>query len=676
MRPARSTLLSGVTIFLSAFLLFWIQPLIAKRILPWFGGATAVWVTCLLFFQVLLLAGYCYAHALARWPAKVQAIVHSGALGLSLLVLPVGPSMRWKPSGNEDPVTDILLLLAAAVGLPYFLLSATTPLVSNWYARLVGAGLPYRLFALSNFASLVALIAFPSVFEPRIGVAEELRLWSGAFALFVLLCAWLAVAGALRGSGSADPGKEPRHVEAAAAPRARDWALWLALAACGSAMLLAVTNHLTQNVASIPFLWVLPLTLYLATFMIAFERERWYRPLIGLVLTSVALEGMAWGLAGIANRQAIRVGVPLYALGMFCCCFFCHGELAWRKPAKQHLTGFYLAISLGGAVGASFVSVIAPHVFASFYEFPLAMLACAALAVGVNWRTGWLRVGVATAAFGLVAWYSFDEVAKLHYSSRVMVRNFYGGLRVEDDDDGGPVRELVNGTINHGVQYMDAVRRRCPVSYYGQLTGVGWALRTKKFQHPDGIRVGVIGLGAGTLAAYGGRGDEYHFYEINPLVEGIARGWFTYLGDSEARISVTLGDGRLSIEGEPPREFDVLAVDAFSSGSIPVHLLTREAGGVYGRQLNYDGILALHISNANLDLRPVAAALAAAMGRAAWLFETDPEPDRELFGTSWVLVGGENEAARWLAAGATRLTPRPGFRPWTDDYSNLFEVLK
>jgi hypothetical protein len=676
MRPARSTLISGATIFLSAFLLFWIQPLIAKRILPWFGGATAVWVTCLLFFQAVLLAGYCYAHALSRAPARVQGMVHAVALAAGIVLLHFGLMAARQPPETRDPILDILLLLGSLIGLPYFLLSATTPLVSSWYVRLEGAGMPYRLYALSNFASLVALIAFPTVLEPHIGVGSQLQLWSIAFSLFAALCAWLSLAALRHGaaasaSGAALPDDAPP-------PRARDWALWLSLAACGSAMLLAVTNHLIQNVAAIPFLWVLPLTLYLLTFIIAFERERWYRPLIGLVLAAIALNAMSWGLTAISNRGAIRQGVPLYAAGLFCCCLFCHGELSWRKPPKQYLTGFYLAVSLGGALGAGFVSVLAPHVFNSFYEFPLTMLACAALALVVNWKTGRLRVAVALAAFGVVAWYGVDRALTLHYSSRVMVRNFYGGLRVDDIDldDGSLARELVNGTINHGVQYQDPIRRRRPISYYGQLTGIGWALRTKKFQHPEGIRVGVIGLGTGTIAAYGGPGDQYRFYEINPLVEGVARGWFTYLADSGARISVIQGDGRISLSHEPPARFDVLAVDAFSSDSIPVHLLTREAALVYRRELDYDGILALHISNANLDLRPVAAAVATAMGARAWLFETDPDPNRELFATSWVLIGGEQEAGKWRGAGATLLTPRPGFRPWTDDYSNLFEVLK
>jgi hypothetical protein len=667
---------SGATIFLSAFLLFWIQPLIAKRILPWFGGATAVWVTCLLFFQVLLLAGYCYAHALSRAPARVQGIVHAAALAAGIVVLHYSLLAARQPSETRDPILDILLLLGTFIGLPYFLLSATTPLVSSWYARLAGAGTPYRLYALSNFASLAALLAFPTLLEPHIGVASQLQVWSAVFSLFAAFCAWLSLAAAkpgaiVSGPGAAAPDDSPP-------PRLRDWALWLSLAACGSAMLLAVTNHLIQNVAAIPFLWVLPLTLYLLTFIIVFEREQWYRPLIGLVLAAIALDGMSWGLTSITNRGAIRQGVPLYAAGLFGCCLFCHGELSWRKPPKQYLTGFYLAVSLGGALGAGFVSVVAPNLFHSFYEFPLAMLACAALALVVNWHAGRLRIAVALAAFGIVAWYGVDRALTLHYGSRVMVRNFYGGLRVEDIslDDGSQARELINGTINHGVQYQDPVRRRRPVSYYGQLTGIGWALRTKKFEHPEGIRVGVIGLGTGTIAAYGGPGDDYHFYEINPLVEGIARGWFTYLADSEAHISVTLGDGRISLAHSRPAQFDLLAVDAFSSDSIPVHLLTQEAAEVYRRALDYDGILALHISNANLDLRPVAAALASAMGARAWLFETQPDPDRELFGTSWVVIGGEQEADKWRGAGATLLTPRPGFRPWTDDYSNLFEVLK
>ncbi len=676
MRPAGYRLASGATIFLSAFLLFWIQPLIAKRILPWFGGATAVWITCLLFFQVVLLAGYCYAHGLARLRRRVQGLAHASVLAASLLLLPVGPSARWKPLGGEDPWTGILVLLAATAGLPYFLLSSTTPLVSSWYARVEGAGPPYRLFALSNLASMLALMAFPALFEPWVGTAAQLEAWSCAYAALAALCGWLALTSGRR---EAAIGKDEDQVrEETQRPRVGERLLWLALPACGSALLLAATNHLTQNVAAIPFLWVLPLGLYLLTFIVAFERERWYRPLFGLVMMAVSLEAMAYGMTGIPSRMAVRVGVPLYALGLFFSCLFCHGELARRRPAKRHLTAYYLAISFGGALGATFVSLIAPHAFVTFTEFPVAMFACAALALVVNWRAGVLRAGVCLAAAGAVAWYGATQWEMLRTESRVMVRNFYGGLRVKEYDDGGDeIRELIHGTINHGMQYVDEARRRRPISYYGPRTGVGWALQKKKLERPKGMRVGVVGLGTGTLAAYGGPGDEFRFYEINPLVEGIARGWFAYLSDSKARISVTLGDGRLSLEREPPRGFDVLAVDAFSSDSIPVHLLTREAMLVYQRQLSPAGILALHISNANLDLRPVASALASGLGRTAWLFSTDADPDEELFSTDWVLIGGEPDLGpRATAAGATPLARRPAFRGWTDDYSNLFQVLK
>lgn len=674
-----SSLPFAFTVSLSSCLLFLIQPAIAKRILPWFGGATAVWITCLLFFQAALLAGYLYAHFLVRLRPRNQAIVHVALLLGSLSLLPVTPGAGWKPSGNEEPALRILLLLAATIGLPYVLLSTTSPLVQTWYAR-AGSGrvLPYRLFALSNLASIVALLGYPILIEPRVGTTLQLSLWSGTYAVFTGLCGFLAMRA---GSSGGDPARERAGIDsghAGTAPSLLERALWLALAACGSALLLGATNHLTQNVAAIPFLWVLPLSLYLLTFVLAFDREHRYNPSLGLILLAIALCGMAYGLLGIPNRGAARIGIPVYSLGLFLSCLFCHGELARRKPPPRDLTSFYLMLSLGGALGAFFVSVIAPRLFASFYEFPLTMVACAALALVLRWHSGPLPLAICVATIAAVSTFGIRDVAALHSDSRLIVRNFYGGLRVKDwDDEGDPIRELINGTINHGMQFRDGPRHRLPITYYGPGTGIALAIEEKKEHYSQGLRVGVVGLGTGTLATYGRAGDVYRFYEINPLVVGIARSWFTYLNDSPAKIEIAIGDARLSLEREQPERFDVLAIDAFSSDSIPVHLLTEEAVHLYFRHLKPDGILALHISNANVDLAPVAASLAAAVSHPAWLVETQADDDEELFATDWVLVfaappvgsGPFGQQGRLLHADRR-------FRRWTDDYSNLFQVLK
>ncbi len=638
-----------------------------------------MWITCLLFFQAALLAGYFYAHLLVRFRPRTQAIVHLSLLAGSLALLPVIPGAGWKPSGGEEPALRILFLLSATIGAPYVLLSATSPLVQTWYARAgSGAVLPYRLFALSNLASIAALLAYPVLLEPNIGTTHQLLWWSVAYALFAGLCAYSALrAAAVHGPRGPERQASPSD-SAASAPALRERALWLALAACGSALLLGCTNHLTQNVAAIPFLWVLPLSLYLLTFVIAFDRERWYRPSVGLVLLAIALGAMSYGLLGIPNRGAARIGVPVYSVGLFLCCLFCHSELARRKPSPSHLTSFYLTLSLGGALGAFFVSVLAPRVFSSFYEFPLTMLFCAVLALVLRWHSGPLALAICSAAIASVCFFGIRDVSEIRADSRVVVRNFYGGLRVKDwNDEGDPLRELVNGTINHGMQFRDSPRHRLPITYYGLGSGIALAIQEKKEHYSQGIRVGVVGLGTGTLAAYGRPGDVYRFYEINPLVAGIARSWFTYLNDSPAKIEIVPGDARLSLEREQPENFDVLAIDAFSSDSIPVHLLTAEAGRLYFRHLKPDGVLALHISNANVDLAPVAAALAASVARPAWLVESNGDDDAELFDTDWVLIyGAPSTGAASLARQAKLLHPVPHVRTWTDDYSNLFQVLK
>jgi hypothetical protein len=676
--PSPRKTLFGSTIFLSSFLLFLIQPMIAKRILPWFGGSTAVWTTCLLFFQVLLLAGYFYAHLLVRYLSlRAQVITHSVLLTGSLLLLPVTPSAVWKPTGGEDPAVRILLLLSATIGLPYLLLSTTSPLIQSWYAQAAAAAgavrtIPYRLFALSNLASMLSLLAYPVLIEPRVGTERQLLTWSICYAGFAALCcaaAW----------------QSPRTNDVLASPDASppvsllDRLTWLSLSACGSAMLLAVTNHLTQNVAAIPFLWVLPLSLYLLTFIVAFDHERWYIPLAGLLSLGIALVGMSYALDAIPNGKAVRVGIPVYSAGLFLTCLFCHGELARRKPAAHSLTTFYLMLSVGGAMGALFVSIFAPRVFSGFYEFPVAMVACAIMALWLSLqRPAWPRALFAAVVLIVVMSFALRHFQFLRIDSRVSVRNFYGGLRVRETGKGANVmRELIHGTINHGEQYLDPKRRDQPTSYYGPETGAGLAIARKHQERPSGIRVGIVGLGTGTLAAYGRPGDEFHFYELNPLVLGVARTWFSFLNDSKARIEVSIGDGRLSLEREPPHNFDVIAVDAFSSDSIPVHLLTREALQSYFRQLAPDGIVALHISNRNVDLEPVAAGLAASVHCEAFEVDTDSDEDLALAATDWVLI-----PRRPLPPGdpwrtdADLIKETPGFRGWTDDFSNLFQVWK
>jgi len=660
--------LYACTIFVSAFLLFQVQPVMARMILPWFGGSAAVWTTCMLFFQITLLLGYLYAHwTTERFPPGTQARIHAGVLAASLLLLPVIPSIAWKPAGPENPTFRILCLLAATVGLPYFMLSTSGPLVQAWYVRRRGA-VPYRLYALSNIGSMLALLSYPVLVEPHL--AARAQVWSGAYVLFVALTLALA----LRRQEAARPLPGPA---AAPAPSGRTRAAWMALPACASALLLAVTNHMTQNVAAIPFLWVLPLSLYLVSFIVCFDRESWYRRWLFIPLLTASLGAMAWSMLDFENIS-IKPLILLFSAGLFFACMVCHGELVRLKPHPRHLTSFYLMISLGGALGGLLVGLAAPCLLNGEYELPAILGASALLAAALPLRTRlpWpLKGAGAAAAVGIIVTLAAGVRATVH-DTRLRVRNFYGSLRVEDSGEGpDAVRRLLHGAIDHGEQYLAPGRSRQVTTYYGTHSGVGLAIR--HFRLP-GQRMGFIGLGAGTLAGYGRKGDSYRFYEINPLVERIARTEFQYLRESEAAVAVALGDARLSLEREAPQHFSLLAVDAFSGDSIPVHLLTREAFQLYFRHLEPDGILAVHISNRYLDLQPVVEQAARALGKETLTVESARDDEQDVFEATWVLVAGRPGLLAEAAFKAAGVQPEStnSVRAWTDDYSNLFQVLK
>ncbi len=654
----------GATIFLSAFLLFLIQPIFAKLILPWFGGSSAVWTTCLVFFQTALLAGYAYAHWLTRRiGAMAQPRIHTALLAASLLLLPAMPGDRWKPMGEGDPALRILLMLTAVLGLPYFLLSSTSPLLQKWLAR--GGSQPYRLFALSNAGSLLALAAYPILIEPRVPTRAQDFWWSAGFAAFVLLCgfaAWL--------------GRPPIHAPVAEQPAGfpRNAVPWLLLAATGSMLLVSTTNHLTQNVAAVPFLWILPLLAYLLSFIICFESPRWYRRGFFLRLLAVTIASLAYALYDIQVSDAIVVAIPLFTLGLFVACMFCHGELSRLKPEARHLTSFYLMIALGGALGAIFTGLVAPRIFAGIYEFPLSLILAGALALWLNWREGWaprlLWAAVTLAAIVALG----EEVRAYHKDALAMTRSFYGSLRVvESERGGGRTRTLYHGTVQHGAQYLDA-RRTEPTAYFGPESGAGLVLR---FCRESPKRVGIIGLGAGTLAAYAKPGDSFRFYEINPQVIDLAKSYFTFLSDSKAPVDISLGDARLSLERETGEPYDIFLADAFSGDAIPVHLLTTEAFDLYLRRLKPSGVLAVHVSNQYLDLPPVVAELASAHGLTARLVESPKDVAHLYSQADWIVMSRDPAFfSRPEMAAAKPIALRPGLRLWTDDYNNLAQVFK
>ena len=681
--------LAAITIALSAFLLFLVQPIIAKQILPWFGGTSAVWTTCMVFFQVMLLAGYAYAHALTRYASpRNQARVHSALLAASLLFLPILVREAFKPGGEEDAALAILVLLAATIGLPYFLLSSTGPLLQRWIAHRFAHKTVYRLFALSNFGSLLGLLSFPFLIEPYASSATQAYVWSGAYAVFALACAttaWraqralTALAGEPQQAGAAAAAPLP----AERAPTLGDYLLWLALAALGSVLLLAATSHITQNIASVPFLWVLPLTLYLLTFVLAFEGRGgrgWYERRWWLFPTLLLVVAMSWGLSASRGVLDIGVAVPLYSIGLFFACMFCHGELAQAKPAPRYLTHFYLTLSAGGALGGLAVGLLAPRLFPAYFELPLALFLLAALAC-------WLVLGqrtligpalVASVATAYSGWQYVDFVKE---GTIVMQRSFYGTLRVREAGSGEQqVRRLLHGVILHGEQFTRAEDRFEPGTYYARSSGIGLALAAKQAAGP--VRLGFVGLGVGTLSAYGRAGDSLRFYELDPQVLDVARQHFGYLNATRAQLDFEIGDARLSLERElrrnGPRRYDVLAIDAFSSDSIPVHLITREAIELYARHIAADGIIAVHISNRFLDLKPVLANIAQATGLTARLVSDSPTDDRLASGTDWVLLAREAAVLDDPRIGerAEPLTPVPEFSLWTDSFNNLLDVLK
>jgi hypothetical protein len=687
--PVLSMAVFAVTIFLAAFLLFQVQPVIAKIILPWFGGSSAVWSTCMLFFQTVLLAGYLYAHWLhEKLSGRKQAVVHSALLLAGLIALPIMPDASWQGAGLDHPFWQILKLLAVSVGLPYFLLSATSPLLQAWYARSYERAVPYRLYALSNLASLLALGSYPVLVEPKLTVQRQTALWSVGYVSFTLLSgatAWLG----LRKARTAPAGPDAAALSPAAAAGWGARLFWVTLAACASILLLSVTSFLTQDVAAIPFLWILPLSIYLLSFILCFEAPwLYYRP-VYFALLALGLAGMGYALYWSETSLRVPAVIAVAGGSLFICCMVCHGELSRTKPAPRYLTSFYVMVSIGGALGGLIVGFIAPNFFNASYELPAGLSLCgflvAAILLKANWRASQFRWGraVAIAVFLLACGYTgamARGVREQVSGSRVVARNFYGQLRVYDVDQGDGVgvhRKLMHGVINHGEQVLSEQYRRKASTYYCPGTGIGDLLAEDHAGAPR--RIGLLGLGCGTLAAYGKPGDVFEIYEINPLVVQLARTQFTYIEDTPAKVETVMGDARLALDREPDQRFDVLIMDAFSGDSVPVHLITREAFRTYFRHMKADGIVAVNISNKYLDLRPVTEGAARSFGRIALVFEFTPDDeDPVCFGSAWVLLmNPKTRDAHSIAFKAGKVLERwPGFRMWTDDYSGMFGILK
>jgi hypothetical protein len=675
----------AITIFTSAFLIFQVQPVIARFILPWYGGTPAVWTTCMLFFQVGLLGGYTYAHLLARYvPVSRQPYVHLVLILLSLLTLPITPSLL-EGGSQQTQILEILAILLVSVGLPFILLSASAPLLQYWFSKIYPNRSPFKLYALSNTGSLLALLSYPFIVEPSIGLYDQTLFWSVAYSLFFVFCFWCVwplLKNPLVGQKGGD-------FPLSDSPSWSRRMLWMSLAACGSVLLLAITNQISLDVAVIPFLWVLPLSLYLVSFIISFERDRWYRRAIWFPFTLIGFVALVYLMLESGSSRIIPLygEVAIYCLAMFGGCMICHGEIVRKRPASEYLTVFYLYIALGGALGGVFVNLIAPLIFDGYWELPLVVLAIVTIiAFYVFTRPqsihGKIRYGFAVTAtvffFGSSLWAHVDD--KLD-SSIFNTRGFYGVLHLYEGTtkNGDDFRSLFHGRILHGDQYLSGDLRYEPTSYYGKDSGVGIAIHnhpSKGFDNKS-LTVGVIGLGAGTIATYGEKSDQFYFYEINPQIVFIANHYFSYLEDSKASNHIILGDGRLSLASDlknnGSREFDILVVDAFSGDAIPTHLLTAEAFELYWKHIKPGGILAVHITNIYVELSDPVRQLARRANKDAIFIASDSDSYSD-----WVLITSNKKFIedKNVIKYQSEWTSPPKSIVWTDDFSNLFDVVR
>jgi hypothetical protein len=672
----------AATIFLSSFLLFLVQPLIARQILPWFGGAASVWTTCLLFFQSALLAGYAYAHASVRWlKPRQQVYVHSALIVASLCVLPILAHPSWKPSGHENPVPRILGLLALTVGAPYLLLSTTTPLLQAWYWRSFQSRVPYRLFALSNLASLIALFGYPLYVEPHFGVTASAKLWSWLYAGF-------AVLGLLSGLYSLRAAAAPAALEPAQPTEAPDEiadrepvaaravtgqvALWLLFSSAGTCSLLAVSNHITQNIASVPLIWVLPLSLYLLSFIICFDQPRWYVRGLFLPLLAALLLTMSWRI----NSVKLQHVLPLFAAGLFFACMFCHGELARLRPDPQHLTLYYLVIAAGGALGALLIAIGAPLMLRGYYEMHAVLALLAVMLIVCAWKVDVLYGVLSISILVGVLWRDANAIRVYTSGVREMARDFYGVVRIRDWAATPPLRVMFHGGINHGGQYLEPGRALEPTCYVGRTSGYGRLLQS--ISGPK--KIGVLGLGVGALMTYANDADSWVFYEIDPLVIDIAKRQFSFLRATKANVEHVLGDGRLSLERESPRGYDVLAIDAFSGDAVPMHLLTREAMAIYVKHIKPEGAIVFQATNRFVDLLPVIRRLADEFGMHTLWIDDEPKLRKGdfAFGTDQVIVTKNLAVLQspLLQGGGKPAPARADLATFSDDYYNLLNILK
>lgn len=718
-------------IFVSASLLFLIQPMFARLVLPVLGGAPSVWNTALVFYQAVLLAGYAYAHYSMRQLGAVrQTKWHLGLMLLPLVVMPISVRQLSAPPTDTSPVLWLLLTMALSVGLPFFVVSAGSPLLQRWFSRLdhPNASDPYFLYAASNVGSMAALLAYPLGLEPNLTLRQQTWLWTGGYVLMVGLFALAAVAVWKAQKRGADARQDK---VATPAPARLRKARWVLLAFVPVSFMMGVTTYLSTDVASIPLLWAIPLALYLLTFILAFSRRRLVpQALLSWVVPPTVLATIVAMMAPIIQPQwlLLALGLTAFFLGSLAC----HQELADDRPAPDHLTEYFLLISLGGVFGGLFCGILAPILFNQVLEYAIAMVLCLALMPGVlrrasaqpaTARTRWVDfafgLAVLAAALGLYrlqfadvgwrtvydAWFPLAVPAvlclifmrrpiRMAYGGAALVfaalfagsltrnavyfnRDFFGSVRVVDWEYKGE-RHFIHGTTIHGMQSLDPALRSTAFAYYHPDGPIGDLFRSREF--PPGSQMGVVGLGAGSIAAYAKPGQQWTFYEIDPAVQRIAENpnLFTYLSDMKEPHQVVLGDARFSLQNTD-RTYDLLVLAAYSSATVPVHLLTREAFAVYLSRLRPGGIIVMHIGNRFLDLEPVVGGLAKDAGLASRIrtdFGNPIIPGRTM--SQWVALARTESDLGPLATmeNWVRLRVRDDLRVWTDDYSSVVAVLR
>ncbi|HEX8642672.1 MAG TPA: hypothetical protein VF702_02020 [Allosphingosinicella sp.] len=741
-----------LTIVTGSFLLFLTQPMIARMALPRVGGAPAVWNSAMLVYQLLLLGGYFYADRIARVRPRIQVGVHLVLFALAALWLPIGLSGALPPAEGQ-PVLWVPFFLISSIGPLFFIVSAQAPLMQRWYALETSRGDPYPLYAASNLGSFAGLLSYPLIVEPLMTLEQQSWLWTALYAFLVLLvaaCAYTVPADAV----------EALPEETSPAPTWRDMARWAAIAAVPSGLMLSTTTHLTTDIVAMPLLWALPLGIYLLSFVIAFAARRGFADFVTMIAPLIIL--IAGGLAFSGGSNNAMFGAGLGLILLFTVAVALHTELFRRRPAVGHLTRFYLAMSFGGMLGGLFCAIVAPLVFDWAYEHPILIIAAAilvpqsalvpwpprlklVLAIGlplIAFALSWITdqysltlvelIGLAAGAVaaigsiiisllalaclgrplpfaaGLAAlMLSYGGWSTIQVSSEgTRTRSYFGIYEVRERSAAGEpfARTLTHGTTLHGVQNLDPALAREPTTYYARRSGVGLAFGNAQNLYGADARLGVIGLGTGTLACYAKPGQSWTIFEIDPQIVDVAWNQFSFLsgclggvsvaghgpervlGQRPPRGRIVLGDARLTLMREPAGRLDLLAVDAFSSDAVPMHLLTREALGVYGNALHRDGIVLFHISNRYLDLEPVIAQLAASGGWTSAMLHYRPSEDEEAGNVTtsvWIAMS-RNQAAinrlvqlsgedsmEWMV-----LEPRPGFDGWTDDFASILPLIR